>query len=143
MRTAAGAFIEVAGRVLLVQPNYKPYWDLPGGIVEEGESPRDAVLRECKEELGVLVHIGRLLVVDHVSAEQGLRFVFQARLPHGVPVVLQDSELSSFAWCSPSKRAERLAKAPMLGRRVSAARLAVQTGATFYLEAAQAFGVQL
>ena len=49
------------GRVLLVHRRssraaYPDCWDLAGGHVEPGESPRDAVRRECLEELGVVVH---------------------------------------------------------------------------------------
>jgi len=49
------------GLVLLVhrhplRPWYPDCWDLVGGHVETGESPHEAVIRECFEELGVLVH---------------------------------------------------------------------------------------
>lgn len=36
------------------------YWEFPGGKCEPGESPRDAALRECREELGLAVRILRL-----------------------------------------------------------------------------------
>ena len=41
------------GRVLLCQLTYKQDWDLPGGVVEVGESPQLAVTREVEEELGL------------------------------------------------------------------------------------------
>ncbi|WP_433259836.1 NUDIX domain-containing protein [Actinosynnema sp. CS-041913] len=40
------------GRVLLVNPTYKQYWDLPGGMAEANESPITAAVREVEEELG-------------------------------------------------------------------------------------------
>jgi ADP-ribose pyrophosphatase YjhB (NUDIX family) len=43
------------GRILLVDPVYKPDWDLPGGMAEANESPTDAVRRELREELGLNV----------------------------------------------------------------------------------------
>ena len=49
---------------MLVRPTYKEYWDIPGGYVEEGESPLQACIREVDEELGVRVEITRLLTVD-------------------------------------------------------------------------------
>lgn len=44
---------------------YRDYLELPGGAVEVGESPPAACTRECREELGVDVAVGRLLVLDH------------------------------------------------------------------------------
>ena len=62
---AAGAvFRDPRGRVLLVDCAYKAPWEIPGGKVEEGESPRAACVRELEEELGWTGEIGRLLVVD-------------------------------------------------------------------------------
>ncbi|MDQ3691246.1 MAG: NUDIX hydrolase [Chloroflexota bacterium] len=55
-------------RLLLVQPTYKSTWELPGGVVEAGESPADCVAREVREELGVDLPVGRLLVVDWLPA---------------------------------------------------------------------------
>ncbi|MBX6722278.1 MAG: NUDIX hydrolase, partial [Dactylosporangium sp.] len=39
-------------RVLLVRPTYKPYWDIPGGYVQPGESPLAACKREIRASLG-------------------------------------------------------------------------------------------
>jgi ADP-ribose pyrophosphatase YjhB (NUDIX family) len=37
---AAGALLfDEDGRILLVEPTYKPYWEIPGGVVEADESP--------------------------------------------------------------------------------------------------------
>lgn len=36
-------------------------WDLPGGIVEFGEDPKQAVIRECKEETGLEIKPPRIL----------------------------------------------------------------------------------
>jgi RimJ/RimL family protein N-acetyltransferase/8-oxo-dGTP pyrophosphatase MutT (NUDIX family) len=52
------------GRVLLCQLTYKRDWDLPGGVVEVGESPRLAVQREVEEELGLDIEPGELLLTD-------------------------------------------------------------------------------
>jgi 8-oxo-dGTP diphosphatase len=50
---AAGMlFFDDAGRILLVQPTYKDYWDIPSGYVETGETPAQAAAREVREELG-------------------------------------------------------------------------------------------
>jgi 8-oxo-dGTP diphosphatase len=56
---AACALIDVDGRVLLAQrPAGKPMaglWEFPGGKVESGERPEDSLIRELKEELGIVV----------------------------------------------------------------------------------------
>ncbi len=51
-------------RVLLCQLTYKQDWDLPGGVVEVGESPQVAVAREVTEELGLAIPAGPLLLTD-------------------------------------------------------------------------------
>jgi 8-oxo-dGTP diphosphatase len=53
-RVSADALIrDQAGRVLLVNPGYKPGWDLPGGMAEANDAPADAVRRQLLEELGL------------------------------------------------------------------------------------------
>jgi 8-oxo-dGTP pyrophosphatase MutT (NUDIX family) len=52
------------GRVLLCQLTYKQDWDLPGGVVEVGESPQLAVQREVEEELGLAIKAGTLVLTD-------------------------------------------------------------------------------
>ena len=47
------AIVEQAGRVVLVRHSYKSGWLLPGGAVERGEPPADAVIRELQEEIGL------------------------------------------------------------------------------------------
>jgi 8-oxo-dGTP pyrophosphatase MutT (NUDIX family) len=64
-RVAAGVlYFDDEGRILLVKPSYKEGWEIPGGYVEPGESPRAACIREVKEELGLLAFVGAHLVVD-------------------------------------------------------------------------------
>ncbi|MFL6023086.1 MAG: NUDIX hydrolase [Marmoricola sp.] len=53
-----------AERVLLCQLTYKKDWDLPGGVVEVGESPMLAVGREVEEELGLTIAPGGLVLTD-------------------------------------------------------------------------------
>ncbi|WP_436522793.1 NUDIX domain-containing protein [Actinoplanes sp. HUAS TT8] len=77
-RVAAGAlFFDEAGRVLLVKPAYKDGWDIPGGYVEPGESPRSACAREIREELGLSATLGIHLVVDWAPApSEGDKMLF-------------------------------------------------------------------
>ncbi|MFH8973432.1 NUDIX domain-containing protein [Streptomyces sp. NPDC017890] len=65
---AAAVFRDAEGRVLLVEPNYRKGWALPGGTIEsdDGETPRQGARRETAEEIGLDVRLGRLLAVDWV-----------------------------------------------------------------------------
>ncbi|GEP34442.1 hypothetical protein NSZ01_22100 [Nocardioides szechwanensis] len=51
-------------RILLCELTYKQDWDLPGGVVEVGESPQLAVAREVEEELGLAIKAGPLVLTD-------------------------------------------------------------------------------
>lgn len=68
-RVLAGAAClcrDAEGRVLIVEPNYRQGWTLPGGTIEsdDGETPRQAARRETLEEIGLDVEPGALLAVD-------------------------------------------------------------------------------
>ncbi|MDQ0752481.1 NUDIX domain-containing protein [Streptomyces afghaniensis] len=65
---AAALFRDGEGRVLLVEPNYREGWALPGGTIEsdDGETPRQGARRETAEEIGLDRELGRLLAVDWV-----------------------------------------------------------------------------
>jgi 8-oxo-dGTP diphosphatase len=79
---SAGAMIwDPAGRLLILKPNYKKGWTIPGGQVDaDGESPWAACRRETREECGLVVERGRLACVDYLppkpSRPGGVRFLF-------------------------------------------------------------------
>nr|WP_298460692.1 NUDIX hydrolase [uncultured Cellulomonas sp.] len=80
-RPGAGVlFRDDTGRVLLVKPTYKDGWEIPGGYVEKGESPRAAAIREVSEELGAHLDVTDLLVSDwapHPAEGDKLLFIFR------------------------------------------------------------------
>lgn len=66
----ACAIIERDGKVLAAQRsermNLPLKWEFPGGKIDPGESPEECLKRECREELGVEIGVGRALsVVTH------------------------------------------------------------------------------
>ncbi|MBB5829375.1 NUDIX domain-containing protein [Micromonospora carbonacea] len=109
-RVAAGAlFFDDEGRVLLVRPSYKNHWDIPGGYVEPGESPRAACAREIEEELGLTTAVGAMLVVDWAPAEgegDKLLFIFDAGLlTRGQEQAIRfaDGELTEWRYVTPEE----------------------------------------
>jgi 8-oxo-dGTP pyrophosphatase MutT (NUDIX family) len=66
--TVAAAFItDAAGRVLLVKPASRDEWGFVGGWVDRGESPHQGCAREVKEEIGLDLPVGGLLVLDWLT----------------------------------------------------------------------------
>ncbi|MBQ0852413.1 NUDIX domain-containing protein [Streptomyces sp. NPDC057621] len=134
---AAALFRDAEGRVLLVEPNYRAGWALPGGTVEsdDGETPRQGAHRETLEEIGLDLEIGRLLAVDWVPGTERPPIV--AYLYDGGVLVeeqfksirLQESELLSWRLVPREELTEYMPGS--LGRRVVAALdvLAEGTGA--------------
>ncbi|MFI1994883.1 NUDIX domain-containing protein [Actinoplanes sp. NPDC020271] len=139
-RMGAGALLtDNQGRVLLVEPTYKDYWEIPGGAVEADESPLTAVSRELKEELGLPVRPGRLLVTDWVPPREGRTEGLMMLFDGGTLAPEQTSqirlpieELRSWAWCTEQEAGERLSE--LLARRITAALRARADGIALYLE---------
>ena len=58
------AIIEKDGKIFATQRgygNYKDWWEFPGGKIEAGESPQEALRREISEELDTEIAVGQLL----------------------------------------------------------------------------------
>jgi 8-oxo-dGTP diphosphatase len=84
VKVIVGAAIVRGGALLAQQRSYPAevagLWELPGGRVEPGESEVDAVGRECHEELGVEVVVGKR-VGEEVTLRTGMVLrVYAARL---------------------------------------------------------------
>jgi len=81
-RMAAGVlFFNEKDEILILKPNYKETWNIPGGIVEGDESPMRAAIREVKEELGLEISEPEFLCVNYVShsgeENESLQFLFK------------------------------------------------------------------
>jgi 8-oxo-dGTP diphosphatase len=134
---AAALFTNPGGQVLLVKPNYRDHWSLPGGILEHGEPPHEGCRREVKEEIGLDITPGRLLVVgwtgpDEVRPRPVVHFVFDGGVLAGdVPIQLQEEELDDYRFVALGDVPGYLPA--IISARVAAAVRGRDTGATAYL----------
>ncbi|HET9551586.1 MAG TPA: (deoxy)nucleoside triphosphate pyrophosphohydrolase [Anaeromyxobacteraceae bacterium] len=86
-----GAMIEQDGRYLITQRPPKAtlplLWEFPGGRVEAGESDPEALARELREEMGIVVEVhDRVIHVEHAYESYDIDFcVYRCRLLSGTP----------------------------------------------------------
>jgi 8-oxo-dGTP diphosphatase len=89
------AIVDATGRVLAAQrtrpARYAGQWEFPGGKVEPGETPEQAVVRECREELHVDCTVGP--VVGEVDIPIGRLRVYRAWVTRGEPVATEHAQL--------------------------------------------------
>jgi 8-oxo-dGTP diphosphatase len=136
--SAGALFFDEQGRLLLVKPNYKDGWEIPGGIVEQDESPLEAWRREILEELGLELKPGRLLVVDYLSRgdrpSDSLQMVFLGGTlnPATIDMIrLQPTELSEFRFLELDEALALLGST--LSARIAGALRALAEGTTLML----------
>ncbi|GGU39868.1 NUDIX hydrolase [Lentzea flava] len=142
-RMVAGVlFRDKAGRVLLLEPSYKPNWEIPGGAVDADESPWATATRELTEELGWERPLGRLLVVDYVrpqdSRPEGVVFVFDGGVLDEtdlVGMVFPDGEILSAGFHTLTEARTKVK--PLLADRLAAALQAAEQGVTALCEQGQ------
>jgi 8-oxo-dGTP pyrophosphatase MutT (NUDIX family) len=139
---AAGVLLfDDQDRVLLVDPTYKPGWEFPGGVVEPGEAPARAGVREVEEETGIrLADVPRLLVVDWERPAPprygGLRLLFDGGRLDAAAVeglLLPGPELRAWRFVTEEEAAGLLP--PVRYERLCWALRARERGAALYLEA--------
>jgi ADP-ribose pyrophosphatase YjhB (NUDIX family) len=137
-KTAAGGALirDRTGRILFLEPTYKPTLDIPGGMVESDESPYEACCREVEEELGLDLEIGRLLVVDWVPAHgpwsDALAFVFDGGVLDDIPLTLDPTESRAHHYLTLDEAAPRLR--PSMTRRLTLAQQSLTTGIPTYAD---------
>jgi 8-oxo-dGTP diphosphatase len=89
----SAALLDGVGRVLAARRRRPDGWEFPGGKVEPGETEPQALVRECREELGVTVEVGARLGPDvPVGGGWTLR-AWTGRIVTGEPVAREHAEL--------------------------------------------------
>ncbi len=125
------------GEILLLKTTYKDHWEIPGGVVETDESPRDTAQRETLEEIGLRIKIKSCLVIHYRAAQgdqnENIMFVFDGGILQNIKKLKIDNKEISEAKFLSFKKAKLL-----VGKRI-ASRLpfcekALKKKQTIYLE---------
>lgn len=100
------------GNILLIKPDYKDTWQLPGGGVEAYEDPKRAAVREAEEETGVKIEVGDLRLIDSAfkSKEDYLFLLFECAKLYAeeADYSVEDEEIEDYKFVDPSEVAALL-----------------------------------
>jgi 8-oxo-dGTP diphosphatase len=89
-------------RALVVKANYKSHWTFPGGMIDAGETPKQAAVREVAEEVGLMIDpndvVFAWMAARHSIVADTYQFIFKSRLHPGMTnhVILQASEIDDW-----------------------------------------------
>ncbi len=126
-RVGVGAlFFNKKKELLIVKPTYKDYWSIPGGVVDENESPRAACTREIGEEINLKIKSLDFVCVDYKHQEENktesLQFIFYGGILNEnqiKKIKLPKKELSDFKFEPIGKALPKLSKTLALRIRSS------------------------
>ncbi|MFH8569085.1 (deoxy)nucleoside triphosphate pyrophosphohydrolase [Streptomyces sp. NPDC017993] len=108
LRVVVGGAVCDRGRLLAARRSAPPAlagrWELPGGKVEDDETPEQALARELREELGVEVVVGERIPGEWVLRPGYVLRVWTARLLSGEPRPLQDHD--ELRWLLPGEEGQ-------------------------------------
>ena len=97
------AWIEHDGKVLLIQEldESDERWVLPGGRIEIGEMPQEAMVREIKEELNLRATVGDILDCNIFTSKSGQAHfiaVFAVTIDPEQPIIVENGEILKAEW---------------------------------------------
>jgi 8-oxo-dGTP pyrophosphatase MutT (NUDIX family) len=135
-RSAVGVLIFQDDKILVLEPTYKPNWLVPGGVVEASESPFEAAVRECQEEIGHKVNVTKFLCADYKRGNQeigdAVHFLFLGEISANAEIRIDTKEIKRSVWLSPE---EALSKFDVhLATRVRCGLKAISEGRPYYCE---------
>ena len=108
-RVAAYGILKQDAKILLCRisdrvPHSVGKWTLPGGGIEFGESPEQAMIREVREETGLcatpvdVAGVDSLVVRNEECTRHGIRIIYNARHEPGALVFEQDGSTDCCRW---------------------------------------------
>lgn len=94
--------IDHHGALLFLRQPHRVGWSLPGGLLEQGERPADAVIREVREETGLAVDVGVPLTLQVNARVRRVDVVYRITVDER-PAVRPAGEANSAAWLRPDE----------------------------------------
>ena len=104
MVTVGAIIVNDNGRVMLLNHEFRTGsgWGIPGGFMEAGEQPLEALRRELREEIGVELDAAELVGVRTLKRPQQVEIHFRCRLREAAKATPQSMEIKSVGWFDPS-----------------------------------------
>jgi 8-oxo-dGTP pyrophosphatase MutT (NUDIX family) len=132
-------FFNEQGELLVVKPDYREGWLVPGGAIDENESPLRCAIRETKEEIGLEIRDLQLVGVYYGPKKgvytDSLKFVFSGGVLNETQIVkikLQTEELEKYAFMPPKEAMPLLSSS--LQKSVPACLEAIKNKTFAYIE---------
>jgi 8-oxo-dGTP diphosphatase len=107
-----GAIVAIwhEGRVLLIKKSYRKRWSVPGGMVNKGETWKQAAVRETFEEVGLQIHEKDLMFIVEVAGDIGPRdraHFFQVEIDGPVDIEIDRREIRIAEFVEPEEALKR------------------------------------
>lgn len=139
-------FFNSKGEILIVKPDYKEGWLVPGGSCDDNESPPHCALRETKEEIGLTIATLNLVGIYYAPKKEpftdSLKFIFNGGVltdEQISQIKLQTAELEEYTFASPEKAIPILS--PSLRRSVPECLRAIDERKVVYIEPSESLGL--
>jgi 8-oxo-dGTP diphosphatase len=99
--SVAAAVVDDAGQVLAARRRDNGHWELPGGVLELDETIQEGLVREVREEVGIMVEPQALTGVYKNMRRGIVALVFRCRVAGGTPHATE--EVAEVAWLTDAR----------------------------------------